>query len=569
MLQELHIENFALIDELVLEFAPGLNVLTGETGAGKSILIEALRTVLGGRVQTLQIRDPSKICRIQALFNLRGEKDAAADSQVAPFVEPEDLTLVFARELSVEGRGKLTLNGRLVNAAQAREIGSRLLTIHGQYDHQQILDASAHAGLLDAYLKSAGSSHFQSGLAQYSALYEEYSALVETLRRLKQGKDTAERELDLLQFQISEIEKFKPTAGELDALRQEKIKLANAEKLSELAGRVLDELEEGETSASGLISRSFRPLGDWLRLDPSAGPFWEKLEPIQLQLEELLRDIRHYREDLTADPDRLEFVQDRLSGLERLVKKYGSAENADPIQAVLNFYKQALKRRDELSGSGMSEEDTAAQLSVLEPKLAQAAARLTELRLQGSQKLSRGVLAELKDLGFQHARFECRVTRCDFMRCGCDHVEFFLSANAGQEPLPLSEVASGGEAARIMLALKKILAAADGVPSLIFDEIDANIGGRLGTVVGEKIRDISRAAQVLLITHLPQIASYANRHIQVLKTTSGKVTRVHCRILEGDDKVRELAQMMSGSRETKIAKTHAEEMLKIAGGGDS
>ncbi len=567
MLQELHIENFALIHSLRLTFAPGLNVLTGETGAGKSILIEALRIALGGRIQPSQIRDATQTCRIQALFAVE-KSGSRLRNMLRDYAEDGDALLIFCREIFSDGRSKLTVNGKLVTLSIARELGECLLNIHGQHDPQRIFEKNFHGKLLDSFLSAGiGAARFLEIKNHYESLYRRYAAYQETRRQFFDHREVLERELDLLRFQITEIEALQPEEGELEALQLERIKLANAGRLKVFADKILDDLDDGEDSASLQIASAFRPLGDWTRLDPEATGFLSRLEQTQMQLEELLRDIRHYRDELTFEPEKLDEVQDRIQSLERLVKKYALPGEGDILKRVLLFFHKAKLRRDELLASEEIRDETLKEIQKLQPELQETSRILTGLRQKGAKYLCREIQKELADLGFQQTLFECRLAETDFGSAGRDQVEFFLSANPGQAPLPLVEVASGGEAARILLALKKTLAAADETPSMIFDEIDSNIGGRLGHVLGEKIRAIAEHHQVLLITHLPQIASYASRHIQIQKKIEGQTTLISCSILEGEARVRELSQMMAGSRETEISKTHAEELIKLAGSG--
>jgi len=566
MLLELQIQNYALIDNLQLEFRAGLNALTGETGAGKSILIEALRLALGERMDAGQVRNPEKACVIQAIFTLEPEV-RGKDSRFADFASPQDDYLVFKREISAEGRSKSYLNGQFVNLAVLKELGSRVIHIHSQYDHQQILDSSQHPAMLDRFIRGGASRKaFMKTEELYQGLYSRYRELTDSRDRLAQDQAQKERELDLLRFQVDEIGRIKPEKDEWLSLSEEKTRLAHSERLSDLTGGLLAGLEEEELSASARIASAFRALGDWQRIDPSASEAAEKLTLAQEHLTDLIRFIQDYREKLSFDDGRLNDIETRLDQLEKLLKKYGDISKPHSLEPVIEFHRKARERLDYLENSDTLSEDMAREIEALLPALKKASLELTRHRKETGDSLSKTLMKELAELGIKQARFACEITSSDFSATGSDRVEFMLSSNPGQPLMPLGAVASGGEAARIMLALKKTLAHADDIPALIFDEIDANIGGRLGAVIGEKIASISKHRQVLLITHLPQIASFADRHIKVIKKTAGRQsTTVDYVLLEGDERVRELAQMMSGEQETTISKSHAAEMLRAAG----
>jgi len=566
MLLELQIQNYALIDSLTLEFGAGLNALTGETGAGKSILIEALRLALGERMDASQIRSPDKACIIQAVFTLEPEI-RIKDPRFSDFAPQSEDYLVFKREISAEGRSKSYINGQFINLAILRELGNLLINIHSQHDHQQILESSHHAFMLDRLARSGSTrKSYMKAEEQYQGFYSRYRELTDSRDRLSRDQAQKERELDLLRFQVDEISRVKPAKDEWISLSEEKVRLAHAEKLSELMGRLLNGLDDDELSASARIASAFRALGDWQRIDPSASEAVEKLTLAQEHLTELIRFIQDYRENLSFDDSRLSEIEARLDQLERLLKKYGDITKPYSLEPVIEFQRKAQERLEYLESSETLSADMSREIDSILPALEKAAVELTKLRKESGDLLCKALIKELSELGIKQARFLCDIQAADYGVTGKDRVEFMLSANPGQPLAPLGAVASGGEAARIMLALKKTLAHADDIPALIFDEIDANIGGRLGAIIGEKIAAISRHRQVLLITHLPQIASFADKHIKVVKKSVGKqATTVDYLVLDGDERVRELAQMMSGDQETMISKSHAEEMLRTAG----
>jgi len=553
VLTQLHIENFALIRNLTLEFSPQLNVFTGETGAGKSILIDAIRFVLGERMEMDKTSFSGGTCVVEAAFEIQ-DKNLRLHPVAAPFLDQEEDSLILRREYNAEGRSRAWVNNRLVNLGSIKELGDILLDIHGQYDHQLLLDAGAHTGLLDRFGGADGL------LDQYRFLYEEYSLLLkrrEELRALESGR---ERELDLLKYQIEEIENVELEEGEEETLKTERIRLVNAEKLHEGASRLLDALDEGEPAVSSVLARSSRDLSELAKLDDSVGGVRQEYETAQLTLEEVIRFFRDYRENLSFDSDRLAEIDKRLDVIDLLKRKYGKA-----IPEILEFLKNAKTKYDQLANSGLYEKEVDAKIGRILPSLRDVAGRLSEKRKKTALTLKQIIENELKDLNIPNAQFGCLIEESDFSSSGRDRIEFAISLNAGQPKMPLRKIISAGEVSRVMLAMKKALMKVDPVPTLIFDEIDSNIGGRLGTVTGGKLKEIAEERQVLLITHLPQIASFADRHFKVAKTVRQGKTVAEYEVVDGDARVRELAQMMSGKQETEISKKHAEEMLERVG----
>ncbi|MFA6599747.1 MAG: DNA repair protein RecN [Candidatus Omnitrophota bacterium] len=550
MLTQLHIKNFALIENLSLEFSGKLNVLTGETGAGKSILIDAIRFVLGERMDGLRGADQAAACFVEAAFEA-GEDFLKAHPVFEPYLEEEGL-LVLRRE-HAQGKSRAWINNRLVALAQLKEAGSCLIDIHGQYDHQLLLDGKSHMALTD---RLAGNADL---LRAYGLLYEQYRALAGETEEIARLEEHKERELDLLKYQIQEIERAEISDMDEDALDHERIRLANAEKLSEAATRALSVLDEQDVSASGLVAEALRDIGALARLDGSMEKFKGEGEALRYSLLEIISALRDYRENLTFDPARLAEIEKKLDLLEHLKRKYGGS-----FANVLEFYREAKAKYDRLIDTAVTRRDIEMKMKSLVPQLDALASKLSQKRRKAAELLKRTIESELKDLHILHACFESGIEKTDYAAEGTDRVEFMIRMNPGQPLLPLKKIISGGEASRVMLAMKKALMEVDPIPTLIFDEIDTNIGGRLGQVTGQKLKSIAGERQVLLITHLPQIASFADRHIKVTKAIRKGKTAVSYEILEGDERVRELAQMMSGLRETEISRRHAAEMLNQA-----
>lgn len=551
MLIQIQVQNFALAGKASLEFSPHLNVLTGETGAGKSILIDAIRFVLGERVDVRPA--PGQNASAEAVFELH-DKKLRAHEALEPFKNEDDEdVLILRKETNSEGKSKVWINGRAATTAALRQIGSLLIDIHGQYDHQQLLDAANHLDLVDRFAK------IENTKKEYEIVFAEYHGYVqrrEELARLAEGR---ERELDLLKYQVEEIERAKLVEGEEDELKAEQSRYANSEKLYEACTRVLDFLESEERSVSDLLGHAYRDVTYLAKIDSTMEEAKGEFENVQLGFEEMSRKFRDYRETLSFDPERLAEIDKRLDIIDLLKRKYGGS-----ILKVLEFFETSKKRYDELVNKDVYEKEIGQNIKKILPRLEKLASELTLARKKAGALLKKTIETELGDLQIPYAKFECKITQKDYSAAGQDEVEFMISLNAGEEVLSLAKIISGGEVSRVMLALKKALIKVDPVGTLIFDEIDANIGGRLGEVTGQKLKEISRERQVLLVTHLPQIASFADKHFKVTKKVQAGKTSTEYLVLEGKDRVSELSQMMSGKQESAISKKHAEEMLSRA-----
>lgn len=551
MLQRLRLINFALIDELSIEFSDRLNILTGETGAGKSILIHAIRFVFGEKVDGVRLEaGAGKMCSVEAVFSL--DPKLRQDEIFSGYFQEEDGEFILRRESSSE-KNRAWVNGRSANLSTLRQLGSRLVDIHGQYDHQLLLDSSSHIGIVDRF---AAIENLKEG---YQKIFQDYEKCLQERGRLNRLEENRERELDLLKYQIDEIGHVRLKEAEEEELKVEQSRLSNVEKLSESVNRLLACLDEDDAAASSWMARAHREMTLLARFDPSLEKTKGDYESVQLNLEELIRSLRNYRDELSFEPERLEEIERRLGLIDLLKRKYGNS-----ISKILSFFEESKKKYDDLCNAALYRGEVDKKIQALLPQLKEKAAALKEERKKAGAVLKKTIETELKDLGISQARFECRIEEKDFSLEGSDHLEFFICLNPGRPLAPLAKIVSGGEVSRVMLALKKVLAKVDDIPTLIFDEIDANIGGRLGTVTGKKLKEVSCDRQVLLITHLPQIASFADRHFKVTKKIERGKTVVEYRTIEGRERVRELAQMMSGQRETEIAKLHAQEMLSRA-----
>lgn len=563
MLTELIIHDFAIIDKLRLEFAPGFNVLTGETGAGKSIILDAMTLVLGGRADTTMVRAGCETAVVEATFTL----DPALQAVIHPLLEAEGLdeegdrqTLVLSRELRLNGRNFARVNGRSVSLNLLREIAEPLVDIHGQGEHLSLLQPRSHLPLLDAY---AGLQAEQRQLATEVAKLHQ---LQRDLRSLQQDERALAQRQDMLTFQVQEIDAAHLRPEEEDELRTERERLANAEHLTRAAAEAVTLLNSGLADEAPAIADQLgqveRALGQLVRYDASQQPRLEQLQGLSFQLSELAADLQEYLEELEFNPERLNQVEERLELIHLLKRKYGP-----DIPAILALRDKAAAELDQITHS---EERMAALEKEQEMMLRQIGAlaqTLSQKRRAAAQRLAQMVVEELADLKMAGARFEVDFAaapdprglyvgdeRLSFDQTGYDRVEFLISTNPGEPLKPMARVASGGETARLMLALKTALAQVDATPTLIFDEIDQGIGGRVGDIVGRKLWLLTAVAQhqVIVVTHLPQLAGFGDCHFHVSKGLADGRTITHVEKLERNGRITELAAMLGTSGEHAV-----------------
>ena len=564
MLRRLHIVNYALIEDVEIEFGPRLNIITGETGAGKSILIGALGLLLGARAHPEMVRTGAERCLAAGVFDL-SPKHACLPLLADMGVDAADGELILRREVTAEGRGRSFVNGVAVPVHALKQIGKRLVDLHGQHDHQSLLDTERHLDFLDGFDGATGLVE-QAGDA--------YRALVEAERAMgglrARAEDLKERR-DFQAFQVEEIRAADPQPGEDERLEQERSVLENAERLAEEASQLADLLYQAEDSVVDRLGQVSRLAEDIARMDASLAGKAEEIRSLLYGAEEAGRFFVSYAQGVEANPARLQEVEDRLALLSRLKKKYGGTL----AEAIARG--EALGRDLALSNR-IDEELASAEREVSQRRAAFSAlcASLSTRRREAAGRLAKAIEAALLDLGMARAAFRVELSRMESptgaaeiegVRCeagprGADRAEFYLSTNPGEDIRPLAKVASGGEISRIMLAMKGVLAGTDSVQVLIFDEIDIGISGRIAEVVGRKLKSLSRAYQTVSITHLPQIAKMADRHFSVYKETRRSRTVTRVRLLEGDERAQELAKLMGGLKVSKLTLKHAEEMLK-------
>jgi DNA repair protein RecN (Recombination protein N) len=569
MLSELSIENFAIIDHLELNFTPGLITFTGETGAGKSIIIDAVEVLLGGRAETVMIRSEAERAIIEAVFEI----PKAIKTHLTEILKREELLeetdrVTLGREIRRNGRNVARVNGRNVNTALLTEIGELLVDVHGQSEHLSLLRVRKHLQLLDSYADAEGL------LADYRETYQRLQSVRRSLDELRQAESEAARRADLLSYQINEIEAARLQPGEEDGLREERNRLANAEGLATLAQEAVQLLDEGlpeAASITDLLGNATHAISSLSKLDPSQETLAEQAQLLFENLADITRSLRLYQESIEFNPQRLDQVEERLGLLHNLKRKYGKS-----LEEVLDYAAQARLQLDTILHAGERIQQLESEETEYLQLLAKKGQRLSEVRHSASERMARAVEAELADLHMNGARFEVDFkqrldpegvtlqdgSRVVFDANGIEQVEFLVAPNPGEGLKPLVKIASGGETSRLMLALKNVLTSADQVPTLIFDEIDQGIGGRVGTVVGLKLWNLGRNHQVLCVTHLPQLAAFGDQHFQVAKQVQEGRTHTVVKTLSQEQRHLELAQMMGEISEG--TRRSAQELLEMA-----
>ncbi|MBK8420969.1 DNA repair protein RecN [Candidatus Villigracilis saccharophilus] len=569
MLTELHIQNFAIIDKLDLRFDSGLIILTGETGAGKSIILDAVVMLIGGKADTTFVRTDSDAAFVEAVFHLTGpEKEAVHFVLNREELMDDPNYVVLMREVRKEGRSVARINGRTVNVGLLKELGALLIDIHGQAEHLSLLDPRAHLGLLDRYAEVV------QPLGDYRQTYHSILNLRRELADLRKAQSDSDRRIEMLTYQSEEIESARLKVGEDEELRKERDRLANAESLAENAQEALAILDEGspETpAATDLIGQAAQALATLAKIDAGQAELSNQAEILLETISDVVHTLRDYLEEIEFNPKRLDAVEERLDLIHSLNRKYGGS-----IPTVLAYGADARKQLETITGAADRINELEMQEANLLEKLAKQGMTLSEKRKSAAVKMSKGIESELNDLKMQSARFSVDFqtkpdvngaptqsgARIAFDQNGFDRVEFLIAPNPGEGLKPLAKIASGGETSRLMLGLKNILAKADEVPSLIFDEIDQGIGGRVGMVVGHKLWNLSRTHQVFCVTHLPQLAVFGDQHYQVQKLVDNGRTLTKVDKLEGEPRLLELSQMLGEVGEGTLRSAH--ELLQLA-----
>ena len=551
MLIELRIENFAVIERLAVRLEPGLNVLTGETGAGKSIIVGALSLLLGERASSDAVRAGAERAVVEGVFDVEGRSDILSVLGEQG-LDTEDGLLILRREVAVEGRNRAWVNGAASTAGLVGELGSRLADLHGQHEHQALLRNADQRAILDAF---AGQTEL---VAEMRAAYDELAEVRREREALEARRREIEQRADFLRFQLNEIDEAEIEPDEEEGLEAESRRLEHAEDLARLSESLNQALYESETSVAEVLGALRRELSELIRIDPSQEPARELLETAYYNVEELGRRMATYASQVEHDPGRLDAIQRRQDTLYRLKNKYGPE-----LEDVLETARTAREELDTLESASFERKAREKREAAAEARVRELAGRLTEGREEAGRELADRVMEILPEVGLEGGRFRVVLKPLDEPGPnGAEQVEFLVAVNVGFEPRPLRDVASGGELSRVMLALKTILARVDRVPTLVFDEIDAGIGGKIAVKVGAKLREVAAHHQVFAITHLPQIASRADHHLLVLKGEADGMTRTALEELDGDDRVRELARMLGGDPESETSLDHARELLR-------
>ena len=551
MLTQLSIRNFGLIDDISFELNNRLNILTGETGAGKSILIDALRSVLGERVDPSSIRNPQLPCVIEAVFEL--DKNLRSNETFQDFLQEGDSQLIIQRSLACDGKNKIKINGFNVTVAQLKNIGDHLVDFHGPHDHRMLLSEQEHLKMLDKLVD------FKSLKRDYTDIYKSYTGLQIQLKMLTELAQTRQRDLDLLTHQVKELESIPLNEEKFKEVSQEIVKINNAQKLHEHIQTLLNILEDEDIGIHQQLRKAFTPLKNLNQIDEKTAPLVDTLTSIQEQANDLISQLTDYAESLNFDPSQAEEINRLYDVYQNIKRKYGPS-----LTDAANFYQDSKKKLELIKNFEHNDNQLRENIAQKEKELAKIANKITKARQVAAEQLNQTIEKELKELGINHVRFEVRFEKIPFGSEGCDHIVFYISPNAGEDLKPLAQIVSSGEAARVMLALKKALIKVDPIPVLIFDEIDAQIGGRLGTITGKKLTELAKHRQVILITHLPQIASFANRHLKVIKSIKSGRAITEVKLLEDTARIEEIAQMMSGQNASRISLEHAQDMLSTA-----
>ena len=547
MLSLLHIENIAVIERADIAFNPGFNVLTGETGAGKSIVIDAISAILGERAYRDMIRTGEGKASVRAVFTGVPECSWFADNGV-----PYDPETVISREVYLDGKNVCRVNGTLVSVSILRKLGIQLINIHGQHDSASLFDEENHLAFLDAFADN------ESLREDYGEKYAAVARLRKEIDSLTMDESEKLRRMETLKYQIAEIEKAELEPGEDEALEERRKLLQNAEKLSSGLNEAAECLYGGDDTdgASGLMARAEYALGRLLRFSDSFSGLHDRVADLMYQVQDVAEEVRDTRDSLNYSADELEQIEERLDTIHKLRRKYGVT-----CQDILDYLDKAKKELDEIDFADDHLERLKGKLQKAEKAAWDAALALRENRKQAADALSKRILTELSQLDMPKVQFSCQFRELELTASGADAVAFYMTANAGEALKPLSKVASGGELARIMLAMKNVLAEKDQVATLIFDEVDTGVSGRAAQKVAEKLRSVAAHKQVLCVTHLPQLAALATTHLLIAKSERQGRTYTTVTPLAFEGRKRELARIMGGASITETTLKSAEEML--------
>ncbi|WP_071395709.1 DNA repair protein RecN [Bacillus tuaregi] len=556
MLSEISIKNFAIIEALSISFEKGLTVLTGETGAGKSIIIDAIHLLVGGRGSSDFVRHGEARAEIEGLFQIEKPTHPIYIKASEFGIEIEDEMIVLRREISKSGKSVCRINGKLVTIAILREIGGTLVDIHGQHEHQELMDEARHLSLLDQY----GKNEIASAIEEYGAIYHAYEQTARKLKSLNENEQQMAHRVDLIQFQLSEIQQANLKLNEDEALLEEKKRLSNFERIYEAVHSGYNALQ-GEQKGLDWISLVMSQVEDAAALNPDYKELSESIANSYYVLEDAAKSLRSELDNLEFDPERLNIIEDRLNEMNQLKRKYGHS-----IEAILEYGAKIEEELEKLQNKETHIDQLQKELQSLKKDLLIEGNELSSLRKKFAQELTDSIHAELQELYMQKTVFEVRFESGEkfITKTGLDDVEFYISTNPGEPLKPLSKIASGGELSRIMLALKSIFSKHQEVTSIIFDEVDTGVSGRVAQAIAEKIHHVSIDSQVLCISHLPQVAAMADTHLYITKEMKDGRTKTKVTPLSEEDKIKEIGRMISGAEITDLTKEHAKELLLMA-----
>lgn len=556
MLQELVIDNFAIIAHLQLAFNEGMSVLSGETGAGKSIIIDAVGLLAGGRGSQEFIRTGSDKAILQGLFEINAENAGLIFDLNALGINFEDWQLIIQREMHRNGRNIIRVNGTLINLATLKKIGSWLVDIHGQNEHQELMQTEKHLGLLDAY----GGSGIEQKIKEYQIIYAEYRVIKKQLVQQQSGEQQWAQRLDMLQFQVEELENANLDVNEEEVLLVERERLNNFQKISAALATANQCLTSSDNSVIDNLGRALQALQLVEHIDANLGELSTNLGNSYYTLQDLAQDVERESDLLEYDEQRLNEIEERLNLIQQLKRKYGTT-----VREILIYFEKIKVEYRKMQANTNSSEDISQKLGALQDKLKLKATELHVLRNKNSEKLVIEIHEQLKELYMDKAIFSVKFNETSqFTKNGTDNIEFYIQTNPGENAKPLAKVASGGELSRIMLALKTIFAKNQGITSIIFDEVDTGVSGRVAQAIAEKIAKIASYSQVLTITHLPQVAAIADNHFLIVKNVIDGRTKTRVNLLSAKDRIHELARMISGTTITELALANAQEMLKLS-----
>ena len=557
MLQELTIDNLAIIKHLSLEFANQMTVLTGETGAGKSIIIDAVGLLAGGRGSQEFIRRGEEKLRLQGQFALTADPGLAAllDSLG---IEYEDGTLIIMREIHRNGRNTIRVNGQLMNTTMLRQIGAYLVDIQGQNEHQLLLQPEKHLGMLDQY----ASKQVQPLLTKYQQLYHDYSQLKAAVTKKQANEQQWAQRLDMLHYQVDEIGSAQLKADEEEQLTSERDRLEHFQQINNALQQAVATFNDGEAPVLDQVATVMEAINGIAEFDDDYDSLSKSLNDAYYALQDVANQAGQQLDLLEFDDQRLAEIDQRLTVIGDLEHKYG-----DSVAKVLDYYAKIKKELDTMEAAADSNNDLEARLATAQEQLQTIGEELSQVRQQAAHQLATQVHQQLAELYMAKADFEVHFAKQasgTFTPTGIDEVEFYIRTNPGESMGPLAKIASGGELSRVMLALKTIFAANEGVTSIIFDEVDTGVSGRVAQAIADKIRLIAANSQVLCITHLPQVAAVAQHHFLIKKVVHDERTTTTVTSLAAAQRVNELARMLSGEKVTKLTKEHAQELLQMA-----